>query len=59
MLLPVSPGLRPRGARPSGISGMCPVAERFYEEEISLPLFPGLPGSDQDRVIEAVLGLIR
>ena len=32
--------------------GMCPVAEAAYEEEISLPLFPGLTEADQDRVVE-------
>jgi dTDP-4-amino-4,6-dideoxygalactose transaminase len=34
--------------------GMCPVAERYYEEEISLPMFADLTASDQDRVIELV-----
>jgi dTDP-4-amino-4,6-dideoxygalactose transaminase len=32
--------------------GMCPVAEAYYAEEISLPLYVGLERSDQDRVIE-------
>jgi dTDP-4-amino-4,6-dideoxygalactose transaminase len=34
--------------------GMCPVAERYYSEEISLPMFAGLSTSDQDRVIDLV-----
>ena len=34
--------------------GMCPVAEQYYSEEISLPMFASLTGSDQDRVIELV-----
>lgn len=34
--------------------GMCPNAERYYSEEISLPLFPGLSDAQVDRVIEAV-----
>jgi dTDP-4-amino-4,6-dideoxygalactose transaminase len=34
--------------------GMCPVAERYYREEISLPMFAGLSAVDQDRVIDAV-----
>jgi dTDP-4-amino-4,6-dideoxygalactose transaminase len=34
--------------------GMCPVAERFYEQEISLPLFPDLTDHDVDRVISLV-----
>ncbi|MFF5296969.1 DegT/DnrJ/EryC1/StrS family aminotransferase [Paractinoplanes globisporus] len=32
--------------------GMCPVAERFYAEELSLPLFVDLTDDDQDRVVE-------
>ncbi|WP_031470199.1 DegT/DnrJ/EryC1/StrS family aminotransferase [Sciscionella sediminilitoris] len=35
--------------------GLCPNAERYYAEEISLPLFPDLTDSQVDRVIEAVL----
>lgn len=34
--------------------GLCPNAERFYAEELSLPLFPALTESDVDRVIEGV-----
>jgi dTDP-4-amino-4,6-dideoxygalactose transaminase len=34
--------------------GMCPVAEAFYAEELSLPLFVDLSDSDQDRVVEAL-----
>jgi UDP-4-amino-4,6-dideoxy-N-acetyl-beta-L-altrosamine transaminase len=34
--------------------GSCPVAERYYAEEISLPMFASLSVSDQDRVIELV-----
>lgn len=34
--------------------GSCPVAERYYAEEISLPMFASLSISDQDRVIELV-----
>lgn len=34
--------------------GMCPVAEEYYEQEISLPMFPDLRDSDVDRVIEQV-----
>jgi dTDP-4-amino-4,6-dideoxygalactose transaminase len=30
--------------------GMCPVAERFYAEELSLPLYVDLTDADQDRV---------
>jgi perosamine synthetase len=32
--------------------GMCPVAEAFYAEQLSLPLFVDLSDADQDRVVE-------
>jgi dTDP-4-amino-4,6-dideoxygalactose transaminase len=38
--------------------GMCPVAEEYYEQEISLPLFPGLADGDVDRVIDLVRGFV-
>lgn len=38
--------------------GMCPVAERYYEQEISLPLFPDLTDHDVDRVIGLVRGFM-
>lgn len=38
--------------------GMCPVAEEYYEQEISLPLFPGLADADVDRVIDLVRGFV-
>lgn len=31
--------------------GMCPRAERFYSEQMSLPLFVGLSASEQERVV--------
>jgi dTDP-4-amino-4,6-dideoxygalactose transaminase len=34
--------------------GMCPVAEAFYREELSLPLFYDLTDADQDRVVETL-----
>ena len=34
--------------------GMCPVAEAFYAEELSLPLFVDLSDADQDRVVDAL-----
>ena len=33
---------------------MCPKAEAYYEQEISLPMFPDLADSDVDRVIEII-----
>jgi dTDP-4-amino-4,6-dideoxygalactose transaminase len=38
--------------------GMCPVAEEYYEQEISLPLFPDLRDDDVDRVIDLVRGFV-
>ena len=38
--------------------GMCPRAEAYYAEEISLPMFPGLSDGDQDRVIEQLLEIV-
>lgn len=39
-------------------SGMCPVAEEYYEQEISLPLFPDLTDADVDRVIDLIRGFV-
>jgi dTDP-4-amino-4,6-dideoxygalactose transaminase len=39
--------------------GLCPNAERFYAEELSLPLFPDLSDTDVDRVIDLVRGFFR
>jgi dTDP-4-amino-4,6-dideoxygalactose transaminase len=38
--------------------GMCPVAEAFYAEQLSLPLFTGLGDADQDRVVETLRGIL-
>ena len=38
--------------------GMCPVAEAFYAEELSLPLFPDLTDADVDRVIETLSEIV-
>jgi UDP-4-amino-4,6-dideoxy-N-acetyl-beta-L-altrosamine transaminase len=34
--------------------GMCPEAERYYDECLSIPCFATLSEADQDRVVEAV-----
>jgi len=39
--------------------GMCPVAEAYYEQEISLPLFPDLTDADVDRVIDLIRRFVR
>ncbi|MEU7925628.1 aminotransferase class I/II-fold pyridoxal phosphate-dependent enzyme [Micromonospora sp. NPDC049801] len=39
--------------------GSCPVAESFYAQQLSLPLYPGLSDADQDRVIDALTAILR
>ncbi len=39
--------------------GMCPVAEQFYAEQLSLPLFADLSDADQDRVVEVLRSVLR
>ncbi|MEU4669965.1 aminotransferase class V-fold PLP-dependent enzyme [Amycolatopsis sp. NPDC023774] len=34
--------------------GLCPNAEAYYEQELSLPLFPSLTDEDVDRVVDGV-----
>jgi dTDP-4-amino-4,6-dideoxygalactose transaminase len=34
--------------------GMCPNAEEYYRQEISLPLFPDLTDDQVDRVVDEV-----
>ena len=38
--------------------GTCPVAEEYYAQEISLPLFPALSDDDVDRVIDLIRGFV-
>lgn len=38
--------------------GMCPNAEQYYSEEISLPMFAQLALDEQDRVIETLRGIL-
>lgn len=39
--------------------GMCPNAEAFYAEELSLPMFPDLTDDQVDQVIETVLDVVQ
>lgn len=39
--------------------GMCPVAEAYSEQEISLPMFSDLADDDVDKVIELVRGFVQ
>lgn len=38
--------------------GMCPNAEAFYSEEISLPMFADLTDSEQDQVIDVLIDIV-
>ncbi|MCK2221439.1 DegT/DnrJ/EryC1/StrS aminotransferase family protein [Actinomadura sp. ATCC 31491] len=38
--------------------GMCPRAEAYYAEELSLPLFPDLTDAEQDHVIETLTTIL-
>lgn len=39
--------------------GICPVAEKWYEAALTLPLFPKMTDNDTDSVIEAVKKVIK
>jgi UDP-4-amino-4,6-dideoxy-N-acetyl-beta-L-altrosamine transaminase len=39
--------------------GMCPNAETFYEQELSLPMFPDLTDDEIDQVVAAVRDALR
>jgi UDP-4-amino-4,6-dideoxy-N-acetyl-beta-L-altrosamine transaminase len=39
--------------------GMCPNAESFYEQELSLPLFPGLTDGQVAEVVETLTTILR
>jgi dTDP-4-amino-4,6-dideoxygalactose transaminase len=38
--------------------GMCPIAEAAYEQQLSLPLFPGMSDADQDRVVDTLVSIV-
>ncbi|MDD4957104.1 MAG: UDP-4-amino-4,6-dideoxy-N-acetyl-beta-L-altrosamine transaminase [Candidatus Omnitrophica bacterium] len=40
-------------------AGLCPMAEDFYEREISLPLYPSMSAEDTAEVISVVLKVFR
>lgn len=48
------PAFADLGYRP----GLCPVAEAFYAEQLSLPLFVDLGEDEQDRVVEALRAIL-
>jgi len=39
--------------------GLCPQAEAFSQQELSLPMFPDLTDAEVDRVVEVVVGVLR
>ena len=39
--------------------GLCPNAERFYAEQLSLPLFPAMTDDDVDRTVDALRAALR
>ncbi|MEV0617353.1 aminotransferase class V-fold PLP-dependent enzyme [Nonomuraea sp. NPDC050404] len=39
--------------------GLCPRAEAYYGEELSLPLYPGLTDAQQDRVAQTLSDILR
>jgi UDP-4-amino-4,6-dideoxy-N-acetyl-beta-L-altrosamine transaminase len=39
--------------------GMCPNAEAFYAQQLSLPMFPDLTDDQVDRVVETLSGILR
>jgi UDP-4-amino-4,6-dideoxy-N-acetyl-beta-L-altrosamine transaminase len=50
----LQPYYRRLGFRP----GLCPEAERYYAEAISIPVFADLSDAEQDQVVEALRGAI-
>ncbi len=38
--------------------GMFPEAEQYYQEAITLPLFPAMTGEEQDRVVDALKDIL-
>ncbi len=41
------------------LRGMCPVAESYYEQEISLPIFADLDDARLEQVVDAVRAAVR
>lgn len=51
--------LQPYYQRLGFARGLCPEAEAYYREAISIPLYPGMSDADQERVVEAVRAVAR
>jgi UDP-4-amino-4,6-dideoxy-N-acetyl-beta-L-altrosamine transaminase len=41
------------------ISGLCPEAEKYYQEAITLPLFPAMSEDQQDQVVAVLTRVLR
>jgi dTDP-4-amino-4,6-dideoxygalactose transaminase len=39
--------------------GLCPEAERYYSDAVSIPMFPTLKNEDQEKVIDVIHSLLR
>jgi UDP-4-amino-4,6-dideoxy-N-acetyl-beta-L-altrosamine transaminase len=51
--------LQPYYRRLGFAPGLCPQAEAYYAEAISIPLYPGMSDADQQQVIAAVQAVVR
>ncbi|WP_119300850.1 UDP-4-amino-4,6-dideoxy-N-acetyl-beta-L-altrosamine transaminase [Dongia deserti] len=51
----LQPYYRALGFKP----GDCPEAERYYEEALSLPLYPAMSNAEQDQVVDALKTSLR
>jgi UDP-4-amino-4,6-dideoxy-N-acetyl-beta-L-altrosamine transaminase len=50
--------LQPYYRKLGGVEGQAPVAEAYARSAISLPLFPGLTSTEQERVVQTLQSLI-
>ena len=39
--------------------GLCPVAEKWYEQALTLPVYPGMTDEDVGDVVGALMALVR
>jgi dTDP-4-amino-4,6-dideoxygalactose transaminase len=40
-------------------TGYCPEAERYYAEAITLPMYPGLTGTQQAQIVSALRATVK
>ena len=41
------------------VNGYCPEAERYFQEAVSIPLYPGLTVAEQERVVSALCAAVK